>query len=173
MRQHLYVVPCSQPGHLGGFSSITWHQVHQRRHNVAASSYWRRDCLEAPMTLGVPPGQDSTAIVHLKPATLWLKRSGGVPCWLPALRGPWPPQIFRVSKPSKDGDGLAYGVSTISWQSQRSIISWQFLPLYGWRHIDGPIVMLFLTTPGLQCPRLCLMELIYMMWRIPCISMSY
>ena|SRR2546428_11060612 len=42
MRQHLYVVPCSQPGRLGGFSSITWHQVRQRGHNVAASSCWRR-----------------------------------------------------------------------------------------------------------------------------------
>src|SRR2546429_6955492 len=42
MRQHLYVVPGSQPGRLGGFSSITWHQVRQRGHNVAASSCWRR-----------------------------------------------------------------------------------------------------------------------------------
>ena len=38
--------------------------------------------------------------------------------------------------------------------------------------VDGPIVMLLLTTPGLQCPRLCLMELIYSLWRIPCISMG-
>jgi hypothetical protein len=32
--------------------------------------------------------------------------------------------------------------------------------------------MLFLTTPVLQCPRLCLMELIYSLWRMPCISMG-
>ena len=32
--------------------------------------------------------------------------------------------------------------------------------------------MLFLTTPGLQCPGLCLMGLIYSLWRIPCISMG-
>ena len=38
--------------------------------------------------------------------------------------------------------------------------------------VDGPIVMLFLTTPGLQCPHLCLMELIYSLWKIPCISMG-
>src|SRR5262245_3015736 len=38
--------------------------------------------------------------------------------------------------------------------------------------VDGPIVMLFLTTPVLQCPHFCLMELIYSLWRIPCISMG-
>ena len=38
--------------------------------------------------------------------------------------------------------------------------------------VDRPIVMLFLTAPVLQCPRLCLMELIYSLWRIPCISMG-
>ncbi len=36
--------------------------------------------------------------------------------------------------------------------------------------VDGPIGMLVLTPPVLQCPRLCLMELVYSLWRIPCIS---
>src|SRR5262245_5536896 len=30
--------------------------------------------------------------------------------------------------------------------------------------------MFFLTTPVLQCLRLCLMERVYSLWRIPCIS---
>ena len=33
--------------------------------------------------------------------------------------------------------------------------------------------MLFLTTPVLQCPCLCLMELIYSLCLIPCISIGY
>ena len=33
--------------------------------------------------------------------------------------------------------------------------------------------MLFLTTPVLQCPCLCLMELIYNLCLMPCISIGY
>ena len=38
--------------------------------------------------------------------------------------------------------------------------------------VDGPLVMRFLTTPVLPCPRLCLMELVYSLWRIPGISIG-
>src|SRR5262249_58894386 len=38
--------------------------------------------------------------------------------------------------------------------------------------VDGPMVMLFLTTPVPPCPRLCLTELVYSPWRIPCSSIG-